>query len=75
VTDRHAGYIVILDKDIREDDAEESVLTALRMIRGVADVQPVGADPATLIAAVRRDSQWSAVLLNVLEEMRGNGRR
>jgi len=30
VTDRHAGYVVVLAEDIREDDAE-STLTALRM--------------------------------------------
>ena len=30
MTDRHAGYVVVLAEDIREDDAE-STLTALRM--------------------------------------------
>jgi hypothetical protein len=40
VTDRHAGYLVVLDRDIREDDAEQ-ILTALRMIRGVAEVRPI----------------------------------
>ena len=57
MTDRHAAYIVILDTDIREED--EGVLAALRMIRGVASVEPVTADPlAGQIAAGRRDREW-----------------
>lgn len=40
MTDRHAGYIVTLAKDIREDDAE-GTLNALRMVRGVISVEPV----------------------------------
>ena len=60
MTDRHAAYIVILAEDIREDDAEDSVLAALRMIRGVASVEPVAADPSSQqIAAVRRDREWT----------------
>jgi hypothetical protein len=40
MTDRHSGYIVILEKDIREDDAE-STLNALRMVKGVSSVEPI----------------------------------
>jgi len=40
MTDRHSGYLVTLDKDIRSDDAE-STLNALRMVRGVISVEPV----------------------------------
>lgn len=43
MTDEHAGYIVTLNTDIREDDAE-SILTALRMVRGVLSVEPVVAN-------------------------------
>ena len=32
MTDRHAGYVVVLDKDIREGDAE-SLMTALTALR------------------------------------------
>jgi cell division septation protein DedD len=40
MTDRHSGYIVTLDADIREDDAE-AIITALRMVKHVASVTPV----------------------------------
>lgn len=40
MTDRHTAYVVILENDIREDDAEATI-TALRMVRGVASVQPI----------------------------------
>lgn len=40
MTDRHAGYIVVLEKPIREDDAE-SVLNAIRMTKGVISVKPI----------------------------------
>lgn len=43
MTDRHAGYIVVLDKDIREDDAE-ATLTALRRVRGVISIEPIIVD-------------------------------
>ncbi|MEU0937640.1 hypothetical protein [Embleya sp. NPDC005971] len=53
MTERHAGYLITLDRDIREDDAEDGVLVALRMIKGVASVTPVQADPALHIAEER----------------------
>lgn len=62
MTDRHAGYLVTLAEDIREDDAEESVLIALRMIKGVASVTPIVSDYAMHIAAERRDDAWRDTL-------------
>lgn len=44
MTDRHAGYIVVLAEDIREDDAEPT-LAALRQIKGVLSVEPLVANP------------------------------
>lgn len=40
MTDRHAGYIVVLDEVIREDDAE-NIINAIKMIKGVIEVEPV----------------------------------
>lgn len=40
MTDRHAGYIVALEEDIREDDAEET-LNAIRNIKRVVGVEPI----------------------------------
>jgi hypothetical protein len=62
MTARHSGYLVILDKDIREDDAGQSVLVALRMVKGVAKVTPVPAAPDGFIARERRDRQWRQAL-------------
>ena len=45
MTDRHAGYVVTLTSDIREDDAE-STLNALRHIKGVVAVEPIIAEGA-----------------------------
>ena len=39
MTDRVKGFTVTLDQDIRIDDVEE-ILNAVRMIRGVAYVEP-----------------------------------
>jgi hypothetical protein len=52
MTDRHAGYIVTLGHDIREDDAEATV-TALRQIKGVLNVTPLVADAEHHIAQQR----------------------
>ncbi len=40
VTDRLKGFVVALDHDMREDDAE-LVLNAIRMIKCVASVEPI----------------------------------
>lgn len=48
MTARHAGYVVVLAQDLREDDAEQTV-AAIKQIKGVLDVRPVAADPGMLI--------------------------
>jgi hypothetical protein len=40
MTTRIKGFTITLEKDLREDDIEELV-TALRMVRGVASVDPL----------------------------------
>jgi hypothetical protein len=67
MTDRHAGYLVVLAEDIREDCAEP-ILTALRMISGVASVTPVPADYEQVIARTRRDDLWREALQNLLRD-------
>ena len=39
MTDRYNAIVVVLEKDTREDDAE-SLLSAIRMMRGVLSVTP-----------------------------------
>jgi len=69
MTDRHAAYLVTLDGDTREDDAE-STLTALRMVRGVQSVEPVLADVGQQIGQVRADGVWRERIYRLLEETR-----
>jgi hypothetical protein len=41
VTDRYRAFLVTLDHDVREDDAEDGILKALYMLKGVLRVEPV----------------------------------
>jgi hypothetical protein len=61
MTDRHAGYVVTLARDIREDDAE-AVIAAISMVKGVVSVKPVVADIEMHITKERRDSDWRGAL-------------
>jgi hypothetical protein len=58
MTDRHAGYVVTLEANIREDDAT-AIMDALKMVRGVLDVRPVAGDVMLTVAEARarRDMQ------------------
>lgn len=53
MTDRHMGYVVVLDKDIHEDDAEH-VINALRMVKGVCEVTSVVNDVSVAMLAEMR---------------------
>lgn len=60
MTDRHAGYVVVLDTDIREDDAE-GLMLALRALRGVLTVEPViGSIEQTIADQRARHQYWDA---------------
>ncbi len=39
MTDRYKGFLITLDREFRDDDAEP-IINALKMIRGVHSVQP-----------------------------------
>lgn len=52
MTDRHSGYIVTLDHDIREDDAEQ-IIQALSMVKGVLAVEPLVRDGDLMITQAR----------------------
>lgn len=70
MTDRHAGYVVTLAADVREDQVE-AIVTALGMITGVASVTPVVSDPIPQsIGAMRRDVAWTEELLAIVDRMR-----
>ena len=67
MTDRHAGYIVILEKDIREDDAKD-LIRAIMMLKGVIKVKPVVGDATLLIAEERAKTVLGRKLFEVLEK-------
>jgi hypothetical protein len=56
--DRHVGYAVTLESNMREDDAQ-ATFDALRQIRGVLDVRPIVSTPEQTAAEARarRDMQ------------------
>ena len=49
MTDRHVAYTVTLLEPVRSDDAQR-IIDAIAMIKGVAEVVPVVADPGTYFA-------------------------
>jgi hypothetical protein len=67
MTDRHAAYIVTLEHDIRDDDAQQ-LIQALSLLRGVVSVEPVPADPIEHIAQSRARSVMRRKLWEALEE-------
>lgn len=65
MTDRFKQLIVVLEKDIREDDAE-ALINAIRMMRGVLKVRGDVAGAQDMWAADRarrelRDKLWKAL--------------
>ena len=67
MTDRHAGYIVTLENDIREDDAEY-IINALLMVKGVISVRPIVSDVELMVAKDRVDLQWREKLHQLLHD-------
>lgn len=67
MTDRHAGYLVTLDADIRDDDAK-AILDALRMVKHVLAVEPVVADPLSKIAENRARTDILTMLVRAIQE-------
>lgn len=65
MTDRHAGYIITLERDIREDDAQ-AITNAIGQIRGVIDVQPIIADSNLMMAEARAVAEWRSKIIGVL---------
>lgn len=68
MTARHAGYIVTLAEDIREDDAEH-IMTALRMISGVVSVKPIAADFQQVVAREQAHAEVREKILRLLKEL------
>lgn len=65
MTKRLSGFVVVLNEDLREDDAQ-ATLDAIRQLRGVIDVRPVEADIDMIVAASRVRSDLIEKLFAVL---------
>lgn len=68
MTDRLRGFVVTLDRDLREDDAE-ATLNAIRQVRGVIDVSPVVADYNSLMAYARVRGEVADRLIAFVREL------
>lgn len=65
MTDRINAFVVILDQDVRDDDAQ-AIINAIRQLKGVLDVQPHVAGFEDAIAETRvrhelRQKLWKAL--------------
>ncbi len=65
MTDRIAGFLVTLDKDMREDDAE-AVLSSIGMTKGVLSVKPVEGGSAQHVAEERVRRELGDKLMAIL---------
>ena len=65
MTDRLKGVYVVFDHDIREDDAE-AIINAIKMIKHVADVSPVGVEGSDYINRSRINMEWTNKLLSLV---------
>jgi len=65
MTARYNALTVVLEKDIRDDDAEP-LMNAIRMLRGVADVSGNVASIESYTAEVRARSELVKKLFDVV---------
>lgn len=67
MTERIFAYTVVLEKDIREDDSE-AIIHAIEMIKGVAEVKPLIAQPELYWAYTKARRELMDKLVQVLDE-------
>ena len=67
MTDRIASFVVVLERDTREDDTA-AIVTALKQVRGVVDVLPVVSDINLVTARAQARGELIARIGKVLDE-------
>jgi hypothetical protein len=67
MTDRFHSLVVVLEKDIREDDAQ-AIIDAIKMVKGVLTVDGLVADPTSMMAYARARSDLQHKLFTALQE-------
>ena len=65
MSDRYNAITVVLEKDTRDDDAQD-ILTALRMIKGVVDAKPNIVNLDSFVADARARQELGSKLFEVL---------
>jgi hypothetical protein len=65
MTDRYMALTVILEHDIRDDDAEP-LIAAIRLLKGVQDVQPIVSDPSLAVAESRARRELQQKLWDIV---------
>lgn len=65
MTDRFHSFTVVLDKDVREDDAEDTI-NAIKQIRGVLSVEGNVADIDSHVAEERVHRELGKKLMAVI---------
>jgi len=73
MTNRYNTLLVILDHDIREDDAEP-LIAAIKMMRGVLSVKPNVSDFESEMAEVRARQDLAQKLFDVIYPERVTGK-
>jgi hypothetical protein len=66
MTDRVSAFTVVLERDVREDDAQ-SLIEAIRHLRGILSVEPVVSNPGQAVATARLRFEYFEKLRQVLE--------
>lgn len=67
MTNRYNAFLVVLEHDIRDDDAEP-ILNALKQIKGVLSVKPHVKEFSDSIAQERARQELRMKLWNALQE-------
>lgn len=68
MTNRYNAVVVTFERDIRDDDAE-AIINAIRMIKGVVDVDPNVSDINMHVAETRVKIELTNKLYDVLKSM------
>ena len=68
MTDRYKGFVVHLDHDIRSDDSE-AIITAIKMVKGVAEISPLVSKSEDMIAYMRGRNEILKQLHDFLMEL------
>lgn len=71
MSDRHNGFVVVLEKPIKDEDSEK-IKKAILMLRGVIKVKPIVDDVQSLCVRSQASRELSNKLWKVLYEEEGN---